>query len=125
QEAGAHVVPPVVVALLLRSGTNGADQPGATRRFERKHRGEIALVDRHVELTVDHRTARLDVGDVEQMLVRSAREGDAEVLADGRARAVAAGEECGAAGRSLQLRLYAIARLLEAEELHPALHLDA
>src|SRR5256885_3279552 len=59
------------------------------------------------------------------MLVRSAREGDAEVLADRRARPVAAGEERGAAGRSSQLRLDAIARLLEAEELDAALHLDA
>src|SRR5256885_5622769 len=55
------------------------------------------------------------------MLVGPTREGDAELLADDRVRAVAAGEKGGAAGRSAQAADDAVARFLEVEELGPAL----
>src|SRR5439155_25518787 len=82
-----------------------------------------ALVDGNVQLAVHQRPARLDVGDVEKVLIGAARITDAELLAHGRARAVAAGEECGLARRSSQMRHDTAARFLEIEQL--SLSLDA
>src|SRR5207244_6804328 len=123
QEALAHLVPTELLAFLLRLGANGADQPGAAFSLEREDGGKVALVDGDVQLAVHQRPAGLDVSDVEKVLIGAPRITDAELLAHGRARAVAAGEECGLARRSSQMRHDTAARFLEIEQL--SLSLDA
>src|SRR5437762_735928 len=78
QKALAHVVPAEILALLLRLGANGTDQPGAALFLEREDGGEIALVDRNVQLAVHQRPVRLHVSDVEEMLISAARKTDFE-----------------------------------------------
>ena len=51
-----------------------------------------------MHVAVHHHTARLDIGDVEEMLVGAAGETDRQGLADPRVRAVATGNERGLAG---------------------------
>ena len=69
-----------------------------------------------MQLAVHQRPARLDVSDVEEVLVGAAGETDAEFLAHGGARAVAASEEHGVACRPLQIRHDAIAFFPEVDQ---------
>ncbi len=83
-----------------------------------------------MQLAVHHGAARLDIGDVEEMVVRAARETDAQPLAHGGMRAVAAGDikslaRVGAAIGAFEPGAHACRRLLEPDELRLALDLDA
>ena len=62
----AHVVPADLLALLLRLRANGPDQTRAALMPEREEESEVALVEREMQLTVQKRTARLDVRDIER-----------------------------------------------------------
>jgi hypothetical protein len=125
QDSLAYLGPAELLAFLLGLGPNGADQPDVPFFLEREDADEVALVDRDVQLAIQERPARLHVGDVEQVLVGAARVADAELLADGGVRAVAAGQECGLARRPLQIGHNAAVRLLEADEPDAALDLHA
>src|SRR6266851_686245 len=126
QEPLAHIVPARFHALLLHIGTDGADQPCAPLVCEREDRGEVARVQRHVQLAVHQRSARLDVGYVEKMLVGAARRADVEPFAHGRAGAVAAGEEDRLARPSpVEPRRDPATHFVEVDELDPALDLHA
>src|SRR5205807_3639249 len=123
--AGAHVVPAEILAFLLGPGTNGADQADVARCLQREDGDEVALVDRPVELTVRHRTLRLHIGDVEEVLVSAAGKMDAEFLANGRMCTVAASDERDLARRTGQTRDDAPARLVEGNQVGAALDADA
>src|SRR5207249_12061849 len=87
---------------------------------------ELRLVQRAMQLAIHGRSACLDVGDVEDMRVRAAREADGEPVSHRRVRAVTAGDVGRLAGffRAVgapQTRAHAVARVLEAKELDAAL----
>src|SRR5207248_607101 len=74
---------------------------------------------------IEQRPAGLDIRDVEEVLVRASREADAEFLADGRMRAVAAAEKHRLALSTIQARRDAIACLREVDQLGVALDTNA
>ena len=74
----------------LRVVAYEADEARVSLALQREQQDELRLVQRSVQLPVHLRATRLDVRDVEEMLVRAAGESDAERLARGRVRAVAA-----------------------------------
>ena len=91
---------------------------------------ELHVVQRHVELVVHHRARGLQVGDVEDALVRPAREAGADHVPHRRTGAVAAREVRGlvlpdGAARVLEPRLHPAAVLGEIDEGHRPLDLDA
>ena len=106
-----------------------ADQPGAALAGQREDGQEVGLVEIDVQLAVQRRAGRVDVGDVEHLPVGAARKAGADPLAHRRARAVAAGEIGGLAGalavRPAQPGDDPIALVAEAGELGPALDLHA
>ena len=76
-----------------------ADQPGAALAGQREHGQEVGLVEVDVQLAVDRRARRLDVGDIEDLPVGRRRESRRRSpVAHDRAGAVAAGEVGGLAG---------------------------
>src|SRR6266478_860747 len=117
QEVRAHVLPAQLLAFLLCPGADGADQPDPAFVLQGKDGGEVALVDRDVQLVVQQRAAGVDVRDVEEVLVRSAWEADAEALAHGGTCAIASGEISGLACRVLQPRHDLAVHFLEVEQL--------
>src|SRR5207302_11269141 len=83
-----------------------------------------------VQIAVPNGAARVDIGNVRQMVVRAAWETDAQAMAHGRAGAVAAGEVGGLArvGRAVgasETGAHSRRRLLECHELRLALNLNA
>ena len=70
-----------------------------------------------MDLAIDLRPARFNVGDVKEMLVGAAAEADAEFLAYGRTRAVATGNECRLGCRPLQVSHDSIVELFEVNQL--------
>ena len=62
---------------------------------QREHGEEVGAVERDVDVAVHHRSVRLDIGDVEEVLVGPAGETDRQGLAETRVSAVAAGDERG------------------------------
>ena len=75
-DALTHVGPRQVVVLVFGVGANGADETRAPLVLQRKDDEKIGGVQGAVQLAVHHRAARVDVGDVKQMVVRAARETD-------------------------------------------------
>ncbi len=115
---------------LFGAGAHGADEPRVAVLFQRKDGKKIARVQRDVQLAVHRRAARFDVGDVEQVIVRAARETDRQRLPHRGTRAVAAGDEGGLARlggsvRPLESREHTAVRFLERHELCLALDFDA
>ena len=79
-----------------------------------------------MQFAVHHRAARVDVGDVKEMVVGAAGKTNRQALADGGVRAVAAGEigrltRARVAVGALETRAHAVRRLLERHELRLAL----
>src|SRR5262249_21841941 len=94
--------------------------------FERKHGKEVRAGERNVYVTVHHDAARVDVGDMKEMLVRAAGERDRQHLADARMGAAAPRDERSLARfyttvRALQAGDDAIATLFERDQLCLAL----
>src|SRR3989454_189265 len=117
QDVLADVLPAEMLAFLLCPGANGADQPDPAFPLQRKHRGEVALVDRDVQLAVHQRAASVDVRDIEEVLVSAAWKADPKFLAHGGTRAIASGETFGLARRALQTRHDAAVHFLEVDQL--------
>ena len=64
---------------------------------QREHREEVSAVERDVDVTVHRGSVRLDIGNVEEVLVGPARKTDSQYLAETRSSAVAPGDERGLA----------------------------
>ena len=109
---------------------HGADEPRAPLALQREDGEEIGAVQRDVELAVHRLSARLHVGDVEEMRVHAAGKTDPHRLAHGGMRAVAPGH-VGRRARlfgaipPLQTRAHTIGRFLETQKLRLALDVDA
>ena len=67
---------------MFGAGAHDADEARAPVLLQWKDGKKIARVQRGVQLAVHRRAARVDVGDVEEMVVRAARKSDAERLPD-------------------------------------------
>ncbi len=76
----------------LLASVHEAHQTQVARTLQREDEEEVGVLDVDVQLVVDERAACVNVGDVEVPLIRAAREFDAELVSDGRRRAVAAGD---------------------------------
>jgi hypothetical protein len=129
-DALADVVPGQRVAPVRDLISDGSDEPGAMCTIQRKHGEKVRSVERDVDIAVHHRATRIDIGDVEQMLVCPAWETNRQRLANAGMSAVAAGDKCGFAGFdtsvcSVQVCDDAIAALREIDELCLALDQDA
>src|SRR5262249_18554963 len=74
------------------------DQAGSSLPSQRKHRQEIGLVEIDVELTVDRRASRLDIGDIEDLPIRTSREACADRVAHNRVGPITAGDVARLAG---------------------------
>ncbi len=104
------------------------DQPAGPVGLEREDGQEVGLVERDVQLLVEHRALGLDVGDVEQLDICAAREAGVQLAAHHRPGPVAAADVAGladllAAVGALQPGLDALRRLLEPEQLDGPLDL--
>jgi hypothetical protein len=82
--ARADIVPGQVLApvRVLRCISHRADESRAMRVFQREHREEVRAVERDMDLAVHHWPSGLDIGDVEQVLVRPAGKADGQRFAD-------------------------------------------
>ncbi len=125
QQALADVVPSEMLSGVFRLRPDGADEAGTASGLQREQGDEIAFVDRDVQLAVHHRSARLDVSDVEEVFVGAAGEFKVQPGPYGRVRAVAAGQERGLASGALEPRHDAAVRFLEVKELRSSLDLHA
>jgi hypothetical protein len=74
--ASADIVPGQGLIPVRRVGLISLDQPRASRIFEREDGKEIGAIEPDVKISIHHRSVGVDVGDVDEMLVRSARETD-------------------------------------------------
>ena len=74
--APADVVPRQVLVLLSGVRAHGADEPRVPLLLQRKDGEKIGRVQGDVQLAVHRRSARFDVGDVEQVVVGAAGEAD-------------------------------------------------
>src|SRR5262249_1845453 len=95
---------------------HGADQSNASIIFERKKSEKIALVQPDMQLAVHQRARRLDIGDIEDVLVSGAGKADVQSLAHPRMGTIASSEVSGPACihtsiRSLDPRHNAVRRL--------------
>ena len=97
-ELGAEVVEREVVAVSERLG-HDADEPEHARAPDGEGQAEGPSAMYAVKSPVGHGPSRLGVGDVEELVVRPAREADAQRVPDGAVRAVAAAQ-VGAVPRS-------------------------
>ena len=126
----AHVVPRQVVVLVLGVGAHRANETRAPVVLQRKDDEKIGRVQGAVQFAVHHRAARVDVGDIKEMVVGAAWKTDLQGLAHGGVRAVAAGEigglaRVGAAIGAFEAGAHTGRRFLERHELRLALDLDA
>ena len=76
---------------MLRVLSHRADEPHAVLAFERKGSEDVGFVQGHMQLMIHQRTGRLRVGDIEEMLIRSAGKARAQRFAHRGMRTVAAG----------------------------------
>ena len=112
------------------SSSHIADQAHVAITLHGKNKQNVGLVKIDVQFKVDRRAACLDIGDVEQPRIGSAGKADAERLAYGRARTVAASKIGRFAGffcsvRPPEHRLDTVGVLIETDQLRLALHFDA
>ena len=127
--ARADIIPGQALAPgCLRLLSNGPDEARAMCVRQREHGEEVSAVERDVDVAVHRRSVRLDIGDVEEVLVRPARKTDRQHLAETRVSAVAAGDERGfaevdATACTLKPRDDALVAFLESDEFRLPLDL--
>ena len=89
---GADVVELQRLRMLGALVAHRADQPRTSLAGQREHREEVGLVEIDMQLAIDRRAFRLDVGDVEHLPIGPARKRRADRRTHHRAGAVAAGD---------------------------------
>ena len=120
--ACADIIPGQALAPgCLRLVSNGPDEACAMGVRQREHGEEVSAVERDVDVAVHRRSVRLDIGDIEEVLVGPARKTDRQYLAETRVSAVAAGDERGfaevdAAACALEPRDDAFVTFLEPDD---------
>ena len=82
-DALTHVVPRQVVVLVLGIRANCANETGASIVLQWKDDEKIGSVQCAVDLAVHYRAARVDIGDVKEVVVRASWETDPQALAHG------------------------------------------
>ena len=90
--AAADVLEPERIGMVGPLVPHGSDQTSPAFAGQREDSKEVGFVEVDVQLAVDRRTGRLDIGDVEDLAIGSAGKAGAEALAHQRARAVAPGD---------------------------------